>query len=137
MLNRKKILFRILILVLIIFFLNSFALKLHWYFSVWWSDMSMHLLAGFWVGLVFFWLIPPKNFSFLNIGKIILGVFLVGIIWEIFEILVDKIIAQNPFNFLDTLSDLCFDLAGALLSVFYFLKRILIQEDIHQEERIF
>ena len=44
---------------------------------------------------------------------------------ELFEILVNNMTLQVPFNILDTISDLCFDLSGAFVSILYFTKRIV------------
>ena len=87
--------------------------------------MPMHFLGGFWLGLALIWLFSVKELSFKIIFKIILGVFFIGILWELFEISIDKTITQNPFNILDTISDMCFDLAGGALSIIYFFKRIV------------
>jgi len=87
--------------------------------------MPMHFLGGFWLGLALIWLFSVKELSFKIIFKIILGVFFIGILWELFEISIDKTITQNPFNILDTISDMCFDLAGGAFSIIYFFKRIV------------
>lgn len=128
--NKKKLRVRIVSLILFIFVLNLIAMKFYWYFSIWWFDMPMHLLGGFWVGLFFIWFLEPKDLSFSTIIKIILGVLLVGVAWEMFEVIVNKTIIQNPFNTLDTISDVCFDLAGAFISILYFAKRIMIKQNI-------
>lgn len=128
--NRKKLGVRVVSLILFIFVLNLIAMKFYWYFSIWWFDMPMHLLGGFWLGLVFIWFLRLKDLSFSTIVKIILGVLLIGIAWEVFEIIVNKTIIQNPFNTLDTISDVCFDLVGAFISILYFAKRIMIKQDI-------
>ena len=91
--------------------------------------MPMHILGGFWLGLVFIYFLKIKDLSFSTILKIILGALVIGLLWEVFEILVDKTIIQNPFNTLDTLSDICFDLAGAGIAIFYFAKRIMLPEN--------
>ena len=128
--NKKKLIVRIASIILLIFVLNSLAMKFHWYFSIWYFDMPMHLLGGFWLGLVFILLFKPKSFSFNEIVQIILGFLFVALSWEVFEILIDKTITQNPFNILDTFSDICFGLTGSLISVIYFLKRIMIKKNI-------
>jgi hypothetical protein len=128
--NRKKLGVRIVSLILFIFILILITLKLHWFFTIWWFDMPVHFLGGFWVGLVFIWFLKPGDLSFSTVAKIILGFLLIGLSWEIFEILVDKAIAQNPFNVLDTLSDICFGLAGTLFSVLYFFKKIIKKQNI-------
>lgn len=127
--NKKKILIRITSLILFISILNLIILKFHWYFSIWWSDMPMHFLGGFWLGLIFIWFLKPKNLTLNAIFKIILGVLIVSLLWEVFEILVNRATIQDPFNTLDTLSDICFDLAGGFISIFYFVKRIMIKEN--------
>ena len=128
--NKKKILVRITSLILFICILNFIALKFYWYFSIWYFDMPMHFLGGFWLGLAFIWLFQPKDLSFPTIAKIVLSTLLIGLGWEVFEILVNRATLQDPFNTLDTLSDICFDLAGAFSSILYFAKRIMLKENI-------
>ena len=127
--NKKKILIRITSLIFFISFLNLIILKFHWYFSIWWSDMPMHFLGGFWLGLVFLWFLKPKDITFDAIVKIILGVLFISLLWEVFEIVVNRATIQDPFNLLDTLSDIFFDLAGAFSAIFYFAKRIMLKEN--------
>jgi len=123
--DRKKLLTYLAFLIFFIFAVNYAAMKFYWYFSIWYFDMPMHFLGGFWLGLALIWLFSVKELSFKIIFKIILGVFFIGILWELFEISIDKTITQNPFNILDTVSDMCFDLAGGGLSIIYFFKRIV------------
>ncbi len=128
--NKEKLLKRMLFMVFFVFGLNSLAMKFYWYSMIWWFDMPMHFLGGFFVGLAWMFVFLPKDFTYQggwgkSIFKIILGVLLIGVLWEIFEILVDKTISQNPFNTLDTISDICFDVAGGFTAIFYFLKRIM------------
>ena len=127
--NKKKILVRITSLILFIFVLDLMAMKFYWYSSMWWFDMPMHFLGGLWVGLALIWFLKPKELNSAIVFRIILGVFIVGLAWEIFEIVVNQLAAQDPFNTLDTLSDLCFDLAGAFFSILYFAKRIMLPEN--------
>lgn len=124
--DRKK-LFKILFyLVFLIFILNLLAEKFHWYLSIWYFDMTMHFLGGFWLGLFFIWLFGlSTNPSLHLIIKILSGVLLIGIFWEFFELLFVNHVAQHPFSFLDTLSDMCFDLAGGLGAIFYIWKFIM------------
>ncbi len=96
---------------------NIIALHFYWYTSLWWFDMPMHFLGGFFIGLFGFYFLPDK---FL---KVFLFVFLVGIGWEVFEVLVDKNISHNPFNLLDTLSDVFFDLSGGLSAIMYLWRK--------------
>jgi len=93
--------------------------------------MIMHFLGGFWIGLTFFYFFPntleSQKLSLGLILKIILGVLLIGIAWEIFEFIFNNYFAQNPFNSLDTTSDIFFDIAGGAFAILYFLKRIMLQ----------
>lgn len=91
--------------------------------------MIMHFLGGFWVGLTFIYLFQPKDNSINLIFKILLLVLFIGIGWELFEILVNDVIAKNPFNSLDTISDIFFDLLGGFFAVLYFLKRIMFAKE--------
>ncbi len=81
----------------------------------------MHFWGGFWVGLASFYIFSLPNISGKLIFKILLLTLLIGIGWEVFEILVNDVIAQNSFNFLDTLSDIFFDLSGGLYAMLYLL----------------
>ena len=128
--NRKKLLKRIAFLIVAISVFNFLAMKFYWYFSIWWLDMLMHLLGGIWLGLGLIFLFKTKDFSIYSIVKITLGVLVIGISWEIFEILVDKATTQNSFNALDTFSDICFAFAGGFISMLYFQKRLLLKRDV-------
>ncbi|MFA6524530.1 MAG: hypothetical protein WC264_01650 [Candidatus Paceibacterota bacterium] len=125
MIDRKKLLIRSASLIIFIFVINYIAMKFYWYYSIWYFDMPMHFLCGFWVGLACIYIFSLKEFNFQFILKVLICVFLIGFFWEIFEILVNKSITQNPFNILDTLSDMFFDLAGGGVSIIYFFKRIV------------
>ncbi len=123
--DRKKLLKTLAYLIFIIFILHFLANKFYWYYSIWYFDMIMHFLGGFWLGLGVFYVFPPKENSINFIFKILLLVLLVGVGWEVYEVLVNDVIARNPFNFLDTLSDIFFDLSGGLCAILYLWKRRL------------
>lgn len=134
-----KKLFKILAYFIVLLFgLNFVATRLYWYVSIWWSDMVMHSLGGFCLGLAFMWFLLGKNsafdLSFKLILKIILGVLFVGILWELFELYFINYVAENSFNVLDTVSDLFFDLAGGTFALFYlfflFPKKVMPAKEI-------
>ncbi len=127
--DRKKLIKRLTYLILFIFVINFLANKLYWYSSIWWFDMPMHFLGGFWI--ISLYLFSSQKISIKLIFKILLLVLIVGIGWEIFEVLVNDIVSQNPFNALDTFSDIFFDLSGGAMATLYFFKRIImpIRED--------
>ena len=117
--KRKIILQRLAYLIFFIFILNSAASKFHLYSSIWFFDMPMHFLGGLWVGLFFiylFWFKPLSSNLFI---EIMMGVLFIGVSWEIFEFIFTNHIGQAPFNTLDTISDICFDLAGGLFTILY------------------
>lgn len=87
--------------------------------------MPMHFMGGFFIGLLWMFVFPPKDLSFKSILKIILGVLFIGILWEVFEVFLNNYTVQNPFDMIDTLSDIFFDFVGGIFSFFYFSKRII------------
>lgn len=117
--DRKDLFKRLVLLILFIFVINFLANKFFWYYSIRYLDMIMHFIGGFWVGLFTLYLSAEETISSRLIFKILLSVFLVGIGWEIYEALVDKVVAQNSLNVLDTSSDLFFDLLGGLYAILY------------------
>ncbi len=124
--DRKRLLKRLVALIVFIFIINFIAGALYWYYSIWWFDMPMHFLGGFWLGLGYIWLFWPEDIaSFAVIWKLIAAVLTIGILWEIYEIGVNNLIARNPFNALDTISDLFFDLAGGTVALLYAFKGIM------------
>ena len=125
MMDRKNLIKYLICLIFFILIINFFANKFYWYFSIWYFDMFMHFLGGFWVALACLYLFQPKDNPINSILKILLPVLCVGIGWEVYEILVNDVIARNPFNSLDTFSDIFFDLAGGATATLYFFKRII------------
>ncbi|MEK7104648.1 MAG: hypothetical protein AAB868_01240 [Patescibacteria group bacterium] len=131
--DSRNLLIRLVTLIFLIFLLNYLAMKFYWYSSIWYFDMPMHFLGGLWLGLALIWFFKIKEISWKVILEIILGVLLIGVFWEAFEIIIDKTITGNLFNVLDTISDIFFDLAGGTFALLYFLKRIMsIEKNIVQ-----
>ena len=88
--DKKKLFIRLSTLIIFIFILNLIANKFYWYSSIWYFDMIMHFVGGFWLGLSFLWLFPIKEITFKKIVEIILGILLIGILWEVYEIVVNE-----------------------------------------------
>ncbi|HTE48724.1 MAG TPA: hypothetical protein VK675_02365 [Candidatus Paceibacterota bacterium] len=128
--DSKKLVKRLIYLILFILIVNFFANEFSWYYLVWNLDMIMHFQGGIWAGLAIIYLFPPKAYSIDSVLKILLAVFFIGVGWEVFEILVNETIARNPFNSLDTMSDIFFDLSGGATAVLYFFKRIMHDSEI-------
>lgn len=123
--NRRKLLIRLAALIIFIFLVNSLSYKFYWYQSIWWFDMFMHFLGGFWLSLYLIWFLNPKEINSKIIIRIILGVFVIGIMWEFYEFYVDDTLAKNGISSLDSTSDMFFDLAGGLTAIVYFMKRFM------------
>jgi hypothetical protein len=122
--ERKELFKRIAITIFLIFILNFIAGKFYWYYTIWYFDIFMHIFGGFFIALLLFWFLHIKEISLKTILKIIFGVFIIGVSWEIFEIVFNNIIAGDPFNILDTVSDIFCDLAGSCFAITYFYKKI-------------
>jgi len=87
--------------------------------------MFMHFLGGFWLSLYLIWLLNPKEINLKTIFRIMVGVFIIGIMWEFYEFYVDDTLAKNGISILDSTSDMFLDLTGGLTAVFYFMKRFM------------
>ncbi len=129
--DKKKLFQRLLYLIFFILVANFLANKFYWYSSIWYLDMIMHFLGGFWVALAFIYFFSPKisSFSILPLLKVIFFVFLIGLGWELFEFLVYRMVPQYVFDISDTSSDLFFDLTGGFFAFWYFLKRIMLLKE--------
>lgn len=125
--NRKRLLKHLLFLMFFIFIVDFLAKIFFWYSLIWYLDIIMHFLGGFWVGLFFFYIFSLKNINFRPIDlffKIFLSTLAVGILFEFYEFFLN-IISVTNFDLFDTLSDVFFDILGALFSMFYFFKIIM------------
>ena len=119
--DRKKLIKPLVYIILFILTVNFIANKLYWYSSIRYFDMFMHFLGGIWVGLMSLYFFTFQRISLKLVVRVLLVVLAVGVGWEIFEFLVNDAFAQNPFNYLDTFSDIFFDLSGGLCAILYVL----------------
>lgn len=117
--DRKKLVKRLIYLIFFILIANFVASKFYWYSSIWYFDMIMHFLGGFWLGLAFFYLFSFENISARSIFQTLIFILLIGLGWEFFEILVNDVIARNPFDSVDTVADVLLDLSGGLCAILY------------------
>lgn len=104
----------------------------------------MHFLGGFWVGLLLIWIFSYFRFFRpvslkLKILNIMLFVFLISILWEIFEFLIGHVDPSIGREYqMDTITDLVAGMLGGItVSVAYYcyevntkLKKFL-KEKIH------
>jgi CDP-diglyceride synthetase len=122
--DRKNLAGSLICLIFLIFIANFLANKFYWYSSIWYFDMIMHFLGGFWVGLAGVYLFQPKEVSFNSVINILLFVFFIGVGWEVFEMLVNDVIVKNSLDFIDIASDIFFDLSGGLCAILYLWKKL-------------
>lgn len=126
--NRKALLKHLVILMFFIFLADLASRKFYWYYSIWYFDMPMHFLGGLWEGLFFIYVLSRKPTLLPSLGlffKVVGFVFFIGISWEFFEYYSNNYIGQDPFNILDSLSDLFFDVSGGIVAYIYLMKRTM------------
>ncbi len=133
--NFKKILIAFLVF-LFAFQAVSIIFSLYWRLP--WIDNFTHFLGGATAGMGMIWWtfysakISPmtKSLPKIYIFVIILGfVALVGVFWEIYELIVDRLITKNNYisilqssGLIDTMKDLVVDLLGGSAVIWLFFK---------------
>lgn len=118
--NKSLSLLAIAILSVLLLYFHLIAEENYYYWIYWWYDIPMHGLGGFVIGLLAIWIVVNHPFSFANsslrqFGVAITVVLAIGIFWEIFEFGIGDY-QYEIFNsyVLDTVLDVCMDLAGGL-----------------------
>ena len=111
---------------IVIVVVNFIATMLHWYYFIWWFDMPMHFLGGVFTALI------GMTFGFRFIARtyhrdphhalfsVILLVLVVGVGWELYEVLMQSISGTKFVTAVDSVSDIFFDLAGGLATLVLF-----------------
>jgi len=84
-------------------------------------DNFMHFMGGLFVAYLIYTIslkyFPNKITRHLKlVFYILLSVFIVGFLWEVFEFFVDLLVAQNGQDYVDSGTDLVFDMIGALFA---------------------
>lgn len=115
----SKLLHRLFFSVFVLAVVNAAAVYFHLYNLIWWFDMPMHFLGGFTV--LFFsailWLPARKRVSNGRyVYEIVITAVLIGVLWEALELYLYLQYGSPAFVTLDSLSDVVFDLAGALFA---------------------
>jgi hypothetical protein len=114
--RKYALLFTALVMVALLAILNLIALAFYFYWTLWWYDIMMHLLAGLAGGLAVCWFVRFSSLS-RQFLVVVASLMIVGIGWEVFEYVFD--IAARTDYIRDTLLDLIADLGGAVLAVIY------------------
>lgn len=118
---RRQLLNKLALSIIFLAVINAFAVHFYWYSLLWWFDMPMHFLGGF---TVFFfcaivWLGARKWVSNGRyIFEAIITTVLVGVLWEALELYLYLHFGSPAFVTLDSISDVFFDLAGALFAAY-------------------
>ena len=109
---------------LLISIFHYLALKLFLYWTTDWFDVLMHFLGGFLIGLIMIAFIkrihvneemPSKKLLF---TAVILGVLVIGLTWELWEIFVG--FTDVLKDQVDTMIDLVMDLIGGIVATLYY-----------------
>jgi hypothetical protein len=126
--KKHPILSKILILSVIFLLSHVYALNFSLYWTTNWFDVYMHAFGGFLGSLMVIYVlakmgISPSTFShklFLFLF-VIISVFAVAVVWELWEIYVGFI---DPFiDFKDSMADLILGVLGAILGFIYYDKK--------------
>lgn len=126
--KRKKVLVKIMLFAIFVAILHFISLK----FYLYWTtpiDIIMHIMGGALVSLIGLWFIYFSFFRkyFPNDAKtIIIAVliaFIVGFLWEIFELRFG-LISYSFVDRIDSIKDLFDDIIGALIAGLYFIHKI-------------
>lgn len=123
---RERIFVRAALATIGTFVLNTIGIWLSLYSVIWWYDMPLHFFGGLFTGLLVIWfLMKYSSFNKASYFKIVFWVlaisFVIGFVWEFYEIFFYKIGSLN-YSMLDATSDLFFDLAGSIQALFIYFR---------------
>lgn len=133
---REKMLSLLAALVCLIFVLHVVAIFFHLYWTLWWYDIILHFLGGVFLGLLVLWLrffsgyfgTPPFISGFSTLLLVLSAAFFIGLGWEVFERMLGNTWSVEGY-YLDTATDIVFDVTGALASFYLFKKGHVIQKE--------
>ena len=110
--------FTIVLAVLAIIHLTALEFYLYWNFL--WLDIFVHCFAGAIVALGIFAVFdffPNLPTRWLGFWPVISGVLIVGLAWEVFELLGGGIMIEANFK-VDLITDLIMDVVGGVIGFF-------------------
>ncbi|MBI2618129.1 hypothetical protein HYW58_01620 [Candidatus Kaiserbacteria bacterium] len=113
-------------LLVLIALLHAAALEFFFYWTYDWLDILVHFLGGMFISLSALWFFFESGY--VNLKKSVRNVFLasigaiiiIGIGWEIFEVLAGIPMEDNYA--LDTAIDMVMDILGALVASYAYLR---------------
>ena len=112
------------LLVIAIAVLHLLAIQELYYWTIGWYDIMMHFLGGFWVAIFVLWFdswhtLPIRpNTLFRIVGAVIL----VGILWEVYELVFGMTFVSDGGYVMDTTQDFIMDAIGGVVGWFVALK---------------
>jgi len=123
----------------LLFLASLGAYFFYWYTTIWYFDMPMHFIGGYFIGIALMYILGYRlqvtGFNKENIDNnknlntkyliLILLAFFIGFLWEVYEFAVDAYFNTHLIVLLDSFSDLCFDMAGAV-TAFFFIDRHML-----------
>lgn len=117
---RERILKRLAAAIISLAVLNFLGGFFSWYTIEWWFDMPMHFLGGIsvlYIGAVL-WLPALKRVSAQRYAyECLITAVLLGVVWEALELYLHMRFGSPQFILRDSISDVFFDLAGALFAM--------------------
>lgn len=129
----KAILNRAAIVGVGLFIFNTVSVWLSLYTIFWYFDMPAHFFGGLFIGLLSIHLFLRfkigVNMSTSTMAILVITtVLLIAVAWEVYEFGIGHLAGQK-YIMLDTISDICFGVAGAIEALFIYMrqKRILGQ----------
>ncbi len=124
----KGIIWLLAVSALLLGVLQTLALEYYLYWTVWWFDILMHFLGGFWIGLIVLWFykafLGERARSDHGYLVSLLGVILVGVAWEVMELLGGLTGGEEGYAF-DTILDLIMDIVGAIVATYVVFRKSL------------
>jgi hypothetical protein len=123
---KTKLFFETFVLLVVVALVNQIATEKFLYWKINEFDSLVHFLGGAFVALFFLWLYFFSGFfnpnkrrfrDFLLVSM--LGVALVSVVWEIYEIFIGEVIFSGPAYPFDTTLDFIMDTLGGLSACFY------------------
>ncbi len=126
---KKKLLLISLITILSVAVFHCLALKYNWYWIFRWLDIPVHIVGGFWVSLTSLWIsLKIKHIdSICGYRKkalliMLISVFVVGISWEIFEVIFKINFLHDIGYWESSLKDIISGFIGGIISYLYFIQ---------------
>ncbi len=114
--NNNKLAVITLLSLGVLYTIHAFGISNHLYLSIWYYDIIAHFVGGICLALSSLYVLKSTK-------RIILITFILGIIWELYEVYFD--LTGHPFGSfeynIDTIKDLIIDTLGAC-TVWYIAK---------------